>query len=78
MLYFDCILTIIRKCPSKQLNTIHMVLMRGLMLKGLQLGKFYFHKVQNNMKILWCLKDFFFTIFKIKIIQLIASRLGIS
>jgi hypothetical protein len=23
MLYFDCILTIIRKCPSKQLNTTH-------------------------------------------------------
>jgi hypothetical protein len=23
MLYFDCILTIIRKCPSKQLNTTY-------------------------------------------------------
>jgi hypothetical protein len=55
-----------------------MVLTRGLMLKGLQLGKFLFSQSPKQHENFVMFKGFFFTIFKIKIIQLIASRLGIS
>jgi hypothetical protein len=56
-----------------------MVLMHGLMLKGLQFGKFLFSESpKQHVSFVMFFKGFFFTILKIKIIKLIKSRVGIS